>query len=196
MADIFNRKEFRSVNEQYIEKIYVAHYWRAVNYANQFLRDKETAKEIAQDAFVSLWERRESMDLERNVEYYLMSTVRNKVFNLLRERQRRSKRMGVEIPVSDRLNLLALTDNSSERMLYSELSMIIRKTLNSMPAKIKETFLLCREEELSYKEVADKLGVSVKTVEYRISKSLVILREALRDYLPLLLPIFFFRDLG
>ncbi len=196
MAEFSDTGNFKSVNEQYIEKIYVAHYWRAVNYANQFLRDKETAKEIAQDAFISLWEKRESLDLERNVEYYLLSTVRNKVFNLLRERQRRAGRMGIEVPVNDRLNVLALTDYTSEKMICSELSQIIRKTLNSMPAKIKETFLLCREEELSYKEVADKLGVSVKTVEYRISKSLVILREALRDYLPLLLPIFFFRDLG
>jgi len=196
VADFFGSKEFKSVNEQYIEKIYVTHYWRAVNYANQFLRDKELSREMAQDAFISLWEKRESLDLNNNVEYYLLSTVRNKVFNHLRHKQRRAKHMGEELPVSDRLNLITLSDFSSERLLYSELSSILRNTLNEMTPSIRETFLLCREEELSYKEIADKLGVSVKSVEYRISKALAILREALGDYLPLLLPMIFFRDLG
>jgi RNA polymerase sigma-70 factor (ECF subfamily) len=104
--------------------------------------------------------------------------------------------MGEELPVSERLNLIGLEDSSSEKLLYSELSAILKKTLNEMTPSIRETFLLCREEELSYKEIADKLGVSVKSVEYRISKALAILREALGDYLPLLLPMIFFRDLG
>ncbi len=194
MADFFGSKEYRSVNDRYIEKIYVTHYWRAVNYANQFLRDGELAREIAQDAFISLWEKRESLDPENNIEYYLLSTVRNKVFNHLRTKQRRAKHMGEELPVSDRLNLITLGESSSERLLYSELSAILKKTINGMSPIIRDTFLLCREEELGYKEIAQKLGVSVKTVEYRISKALVILREELRDYLPLLLPLILFGD--
>lgn len=130
MADFFGNKEYRSVNEGYIEKIYVTHYWRAVNYANQFLRDGELAREIAQDAFISLWEKRESLDPENNIEYYLLSTVRNKVFNQLRTKQRRAKHMGEELPVSDRLNLITLGESSSERLLYSELSAILKKTIN------------------------------------------------------------------
>ncbi len=196
MADIFGNREYRSVNEQYIEKVYVAHYWRAVNYANQFLRDLELAREIAQDAFISLWEKRESLDPENNIEYYLLATVRNKVFNHLRTKQRRARRMGEELPVSDRLNLITLEDSSSERLLYKELSGILRNTINGLSPAIRETFLLCREEELSYKEVAQKLGVSVKTVEYRVSRALVVLRDALGDYLPLLLPLILYGDFG
>jgi RNA polymerase sigma-70 factor (ECF subfamily) len=196
VADFFNSKELRSVNEQYIEKIYITHYWRAVNYANQFLRDTELAREIAQDAFISLWEKRESLDMGNNIEYYLLSTVRNKVFNHMRSKQRRTNHMGEELPVSDRLNLITLSDYSSERLLCSELSAILKNTLNKMSPNIRETFLLCREEELGYKEIATKLGISIKTVEYRISKALAILREALKDYLPLLLSLILLRDLG
>lgn len=189
-------KKYRSVNEQYIEKIYVTHYWRAVNYANQFLRDKELAREMAQDAFISLWEKRESLDLNNNVEYYLLSTVRNKVFNHLRHKQRRAKHMGEELPVSERLNLIGLEDSSSEKLLYSELSALLKNTLKEMTPAIRETFIMCREEELGYKEVAERLGVSVKTVEYRIGRALAILREALGDYLPLLLPFILCGDLN
>lgn len=104
--------------------------------------------------------------------------------------------MGEELPVSDRLNLITLEDSSSEKLMYKELSGILRNTINGMSPAIRETFLLCREEELSYKEVAQRLGVSVKTVEYRVSKALVLLRDALRDYLPLLLPLILYGDLN
>jgi len=196
VADFFKSREFRSVNEKYIEKIYITHYWRAVYYANQFLRDTELSREIAQDAFVSLWRKRESLDLSNNVEYYLLSTVRNKVFNHLRSKQRRANHIGMEIPVSDRLNLITLNDSSSERLLYSELSAILKSTLINMSPNIRETFLLSREEDLSYKEIAEKLGISTKTVEYRISKALIVLRVALKDYLPLMISFILLRDLG
>lgn len=186
MIDFSNFNESKSVNEKFVEHIYDLYYWKAVNYANTFLRDIEISKEITQDAFISLWEKRDSLDLSKNVECYLLAAVRNKVFNLLRKRQRVAKSMGQEVSITDRLNIIALNDSSSDKVISTELMQIINKTLKSMKPEISQTFLLCREEDLSYKEVAVRKNVSVKTVEYRISKALKIMRLALADYLPLL----------
>ena len=173
----------KTANECFIEQLYHLHYGKIVHYANHFLRDIETSKEMAQEAIISLWQKRETLDINGNIEYYLLSTVRNKVFNLLRHRQRVAARMGDKVSINDNLGIIALSDSSADKILHSELSGIIAKTIKSMNSKVRDTFILCREQGLSYKEIAQDLQVSVKTVEYRMSKALEILRAALADYL-------------
>jgi len=182
----------QTVNEHFIEQLYLSHYWKAVNYANHFLKDVETAKEMAQEAMISLWQKRDQLDIAGNVAYYLLSTVRNKAFNLLKQKQRIAQRMGNPVSVSDRLGMIALGDSSADKVIHAELSATIAKTIDAMSSKISTTFLLCREEGLSYKEVAQKLNVSVKTVEYRISKALDILRSVLSEYLILIILLYNF----
>lgn len=177
--------------ESYIEEIYSRSYLKAVNYANCFLHDIELSKEVAQEAFVCIWERRKSLLLHENIEYYLLTTVRNKVFNLLKHRQRVAKSLGTEVSIHDRLSMTALSDDSSQKVLCTELSKLVDRTLNTLSFDIVETFRMSRDEGLSYKEIAEKQGVSVKTIEYRISKALKQLRISLADYLALILWIKF-----
>jgi len=181
-----------TVNERFIEQLYHSHYWKAVHYANHFLKDLETAKEMAQEAMISLWQKRETLEITGNVAYYLLSTVRNKVFNYLKHKQRVAARMGNQISINDRLGMIALSDSSADKVIYAELSGLIAKTIDSMNAKIRTTFMLCREHGLPYKEIAKELNVSVKTVEYRISKALDLLRFALSEYLVILFLVYFF----
>lgn len=173
--------------ELYIEQIYNRSYSKAVNYANQFLHDTELSKEVVQDAFLVLWERREKLILHENIEYYLLTVVRNKIFNLLKHRQRVAKKMGSEVSLNDRLSMVALNDDSSQKVLCSELSRLVDRTLDSMSRDIVETFRMSREEGLSYKEIAEKQDVSVKTIEYRISKALKLLNISLADYLAIII---------
>lgn len=173
--------------ELYIEQIYNLYYKKTVNYANLFLKDIELAKGIAQEAFISIWERRDILADKNNIEYYLLVTVRNKALNLLKHKQRKAKKMGSEVPVSDRLSIIALSDDSSQKVLCKEISDIVDTTLNSMSAEIRNTFLMSREEGLSYKEIAERAGVSVKTVEYRITKALKLLTKNLSEFLTVLL---------
>lgn len=95
--------------------------------------------------------------------------------------------MGTEVPVSDRLSIIALSDDSSQKVYCKEMSVIIDKTLNSLSPDIRETFLMSREEGLSYKEIAEKSNVSIKTIEYRITKALKLLTASLSDFLTILL---------
>ena len=152
----------------------------------------ETAKEMTQEAIISLWQKRDKLDVTGNIEYYLLSTVRNKVFNLLKHKQRVAARMGKKVSVSDKLAIMALSDSSADIVIQTELSSIVAKTLDSLGPKIKNTFVLCREQGLSYKEVAKELNISVKTVECRISKALETLRSALVDYITIFILLYFF----
>ena len=188
-----SHNHIKTANELFIEQLYYLHYGKIVNYANHFLRDVETAKEIAQEAIISLWQKRDTLDINGNIEYYLLSTVRNKVFNLLRNRQRVSARMGKKVSINDHLGIIALSDSSADNVLQSELTGIIAKTIESMSPAVKNTFILCREQGLSYKEIALESQISIKTVEYRISKALEALRTALADYLPVFILFYFFR---
>lgn len=173
--------------ELYIEQVYKSYYRKAVNYANQFLKDTELSKEMAQEAFVSIWEKRDVLDIHCNIEYYLMATVRNKALNHLKHKQRVASRMGTEVSVSDRLSIIALNDDSSQKVICKELSDIVDKTLDTMSPDIRETFLMSREEGLSYKEIAEKSNVSIKTIEYRITKALKLLTAQLSEFLTILL---------
>lgn len=172
--------------ELYIEQVYHLYYRKAVNYANQFLKDTELSKGMAQEAFISIWERRNTLDVNCNVEYYLLATVRNKALNYLKHKQRMAKNMGTEVPVSDRLSIIALSDDASQKVCCKEISAIVDKTLNSLSPDIRETFLMSREQGLSYKEIAEKSNVSIKTIEYRITKVLKILTADLSDFLTIL----------
>lgn len=181
-----NYSNIKGVNEQYLARLYETHYMLCVNYANQFLRDMELAKEMAQEAFVALWLKRESLDSNNNVEYYLLATVRNNVFNHLRKKQRIANKMGTQMPVNDRLSLIAIEDDVSERLLHNELRRELNKALKKIPQIFSETFVLSREFRLSYKEIAAKQGISVKTVEYRMSKALQIIKNELAEFLPII----------
>jgi len=182
----------KTASEGLIEKLHHLYYWKTVNYANYFLKDLETSKEMAQEAMISLWLKRDQLDTTGNIEYYLLSTVRNKALNLLKHRRRVAAKMGHKISVTDKLAEIALSDSPADTVIFSELSATIDKTIDGMNQHIKTTFLLCREQGLSYKEIAKELNISVKTVEYRISRALEILRSALGEYFLLLFILFFF----
>ncbi len=170
------------------EVLYKKNFQRAVFYCNQYVRDMEVSRGIAQDAFINLWEKRDSLDmLEGNPEYYLMTIVRNLAINSIRKKMREAKRAGNKVSIDDQINAISLSQQPLDLATYKEMSVIIDSTMESMPQKVKEVFLLSREQELTYPQIAEKLGVSVKTVEYRLSKALAIFRRKLSGYMPLLL---------
>ncbi|NCC46655.1 MAG: RNA polymerase sigma-70 factor [Bacteroidia bacterium] len=185
MSDVMHKMVF---SYEEFEVLYKKNFRRAVFYCNQYVRDMEVSRGIAQDAFINLWEKRESLDMfGGNPEYYLMTIVRNLAINSIRKKMREAKRAGIKVSVDDQINAISLSQQPTDLATYKEMSAIIDSTMESMPQKVKEVFLLSREQELTYPQIAEKLGVSVKTVEYRLSKALAIFRRKLSGYMPLLL---------
>lgn len=168
--------------------LYKKSFLKAVHYSNQYVNNYELAKEIAQESFISLWEKRHSISHQKgSVEYYLITIVRNNSFNAIRNKIRETNRIGKPISIDDRINSIALSQDPVDELTYQEMSKIISETIGGMSQKIKEVYLLSREQEMTYMQIAQELDVSIKTVEYRISKALALFRNSLAKYMPVII---------
>ena len=168
----------------YFEHLYREYYPKAVFFAQQYIRNEEEAKEIAQDAFVTLWEKRATIKPELSIRAYILTIVRNQCLNVLRKRiteQKYTDRLSAQ---EETANYMALNDSTLDTLHIKELEELIEEALTEMPEKMSEVYRMNREQELTYDEIAIELAVSVKTIEYRMSKALLFFRSKLKDYLP------------
>ena len=147
-------------------------------FAQKYVKDFETAKEIVQDAFISLWEKRETIDMNRPVKSYLTMVIHNKCTNYLRDNRK------FDAHILDIENLLEVPEyESSDSLIADELKTKIDFAISELPERCREIFVLNRYENLKYQEIADKLQISVKTVESQMSKALQHMRIRLTEYL-------------
>jgi RNA polymerase sigma-70 factor (ECF subfamily) len=147
-------------------------------FARKIVVDEDDAREVVQQVFIKLWEKRSELDLSTSLKSYLFTSVHHRSLNVIRDRKKFSS---AELPE------VAGEWDVSAQIESMELEGKIREAIDSLPEKCREIFELNRFEGLKYSEIATQLGISVKTVENQISKALKILREQLGKYLTLLL---------
>ena len=153
-------------------------------YGHRFV-ELEDAEEIVEDSLLWIWENRENLIIETSLSSYLFKMIYRKALNKLAHidaTQRADTRFYEEMQ-----EMLQDTD------LYQveELTQRIKDAIATLPESYREAFVMHRFRDMSYKEIAEILGISPKTVDYRIQQALKQLRVDLKDYLPLLLPILF-----
>lgn len=140
-------------------------------FAIRYVKEEEAAKEIVQDSFISLWEKRDVIDPERQVKSYLSTSVRNRCLNYLRDNKRFDGTL---------LSLEGLypdpPSQDSSALELKELGNQIRSAISELPEKCRQVFELNRFEQMKYQQIADHLQISVKTVETQMSKALAHLR--------------------
>lgn len=152
--------------------------WFAVKY----VKDLDTAKEIVQDAFINLWEKRENIDLSKPVKSYLSTIIYNKSLNYLRD----NKKFNKDILAFE--NIYPDTGYyQTDKLIEDEISIKIKSAIEELPEKCREVFILSRYENLKYQQIADKLQISVKTVEAQMSKALQHMRIRLVDYITIMI---------
>ena len=149
-------------------------------YGNRFV-SLEDAEEITQDTLLWVWVNRESLTIERSLSHYLLSMTYHRSMNLILHNQARYK---AEVRFLESVEEM-LDDNDTIQL--HELQQQIKSALASLPDTYREAFMLHRFGNKSYKEIADLLQVSPKTVDYRIQQALKQLRILLKDYSPLLI---------
>ncbi|SHM56140.1 RNA polymerase sigma-70 factor, ECF subfamily [Cyclobacterium lianum] len=152
-------------------------------YAAALLKDQEAASEIVQTVFLKLWEKRENLQISTSLKAYLYKCVYHDCLNYLKHEKVKQKHL--------ELNRQEIARGSSTVAAFSlehkEIADRFANALGGLPDKCRTVFLLSRVEELRYKEIAERLGLSVKTVEAHMGKALKTLRVALAEFLPLLL---------
>lgn len=178
--DVNKREIFLKINRgdlSTFEQVFRTLYPELCAYANRFLKDMDFAEESVQDVFYHLWEKRGKLIVETSLTSYLYRAVRNKCLQSIEHRAVELKYEQYFMQQKDYDNM-----DASEPVQMSELNEIISKTLDALPPRCSRIFRLNRFEGLRYKEIAQKLSLSVKTVEANMGKALKLFRENLKDY--------------
>ncbi|MEC3881112.1 RNA polymerase sigma-70 factor [Parapedobacter sp. 10938] len=149
-------------------------------YAYSVLRDEPMAEEIVQNVFLKLWENRERMAIHTSLRAYLYKSVYHESLNYLKHKKVQRRYMEEAMVEHKRRQ-------ADEVVADSELRRQLHAALQRLPEKCRTVFQLSRFEELRYHEIAERLGISVKTVEAHMGKALKLLRLRLADFLPLLI---------
>lgn len=162
------------------EALFRRYYPLLCAYGHRFVSLPE-AEEIAQDCLLWVWEHRHALHMDTALGSYLLKMVYHKSLNLLKQSETRGRADTVFYEEH-------LLDTLQEPDFYrlEELSLRIESAVNALPGPFREAFVMHRYRGMSYNEIAVALEVSPKTVDYRIRQALRILRNELKDYLPLL----------
>lgn len=166
------------LDSQAFEELFRSLFPGLVLFARKYVPDLDTAREIVHNVFFNLWEKRGQIDTSSSLKSYLFASVHNRCLNFIRD----EKKFDRDESRLQQLDSIDFEDGSA-RLEEQELAERIFEALRALPEKCREVFSLNRFEGLKYSEIAARLGISVKTVEARMSKALKILREKLADYL-------------
>lgn len=165
-------------DETAFEQVFKTHFKRLHAYAFTILRDEVEAEEMVQQVFFRLWERNENLSLTGSVSAYLYRAVHNESLNYIKHQKVRSNHQ-LHIAYSMKNEV----EHPAKKVMAGELEKKIHSALNELPEQCRTIFQMSRFDELKYREIADKLGISVKTVENQMGKALKLLREKLVDFL-------------
>lgn len=154
---------FKNIFDSYFDAVRSYVYYR--------LADEDVASDITQDVFMRVWEKRETLD-EKNIKPLLYKIASDMVVS-------RWRREAVRLDFSKNMTVTEKDLSPQELMLFDELKKRYSDTLAGMPESQRETFLMSREEGLKYREIAGRLGLSVKAVEKRMTAALKILKSKL-----------------
>lgn len=168
--------------DEAFERLFKSHFRRLHAYACTLLRESSQAEEMVQHVFVRLYERADDLRIETSIEAYLYRSVYHECLN-------HQKHLKVRRAYQAHATRQGEPSSAGPGSPLRELESRIRTAMNELPEQCRTVFQLSRFESLKYREIADHLGISVKTVENQMGKALRILREKLIDYLPLLLLI-------
>lgn len=170
-------------DEQALELLFRKFNVRLCAFANKFLNDTEEAQEVVQEMFIKIWEGRDEIDPEESLKSYIFKIVQNLSLNKLRRKKVESR----YVEIYKQVYLEHKEFSAHESLLAKELEGHISQSIGKLPGECRKIFELSRFEGLKYREIADTLNISIKTVEAQMSKALRYLRIELRDYLTLFL---------
>jgi RNA polymerase sigma-70 factor (ECF subfamily) len=169
----------RNGEEKAFEQLFLRYYPALCVYAKQFVGD-EDSKEVVQNLMVWLWENREMVVVESSLRSYLFSAVRNSCLTELKKKEIRRK---AHHHIHQKLQHLF---ENPDFYVADELAKRIEEAVAALPESYRTAFVKNRFEQKTYNEIAKELGVSAKTIDYRITQALKLLRISLKDYLPLI----------
>lgn len=177
-------EEFRNNNLEAFELFFKTNQPQMVAYANKFLDDWETSRDIVQEIFLNLWENKNTIEITSSLRSYLFTAVRNQCVNNIKHKIIIQKHTDNTLARFRELELnYYQSDETHHKLFESEIGKKIEESVNNLPDQCRITFELSRYQGLKSHEIAKKMDVSVRTVETQIYRALKVLKETLKDYL-------------
>ena len=173
-----NSSQSDKISEEQFEKLFSDHYEDLCKSTFSIVNDPDTAKDIVQDVFLRIWRQRNNIAPGGTSKSYLYRSCINQALNYIKTYKRKIHREHLYV---DRGEGTSREPEAEKKLIADELSQRINACINELPPVCKEVFLLSRYEEMSYKEIAQFLDISVNTVEKHIGKALKALRAVLRE---------------
>jgi len=163
-------------DEASLEELFGYYYPRLFNFSRSFLKIEEGIDDIIQEVFIKIWQNRKKINSTVTFNSYIFTITRNLLLNELRSRFNNEK-------TKEEIRNLSLAKeySSMEQIEYCDLKETVDNLVSELPERQKEIFVLSRIEGLSHKEIAEKLKISTKTVEYHITLAVRFLRNKLKD---------------
>lgn len=176
--DLYFFSRLKLGDEDAFDYLFNFYYPGLIVYANRFLMNNSLAQEIVQGVFLKLWQDRKYIEINSSVKSYIFQSVRNKCLDILKHRKIRDDYARKVLDEQEPSN-----DVTWDTYVESELYVILIHEIEKLPPECQKVFRYSRIRNFTNREIAEKLGISVKTVENQISKALKILRVALKEYL-------------
>jgi RNA polymerase sigma-70 factor (ECF subfamily) len=165
---------------QSYEQLFHAYYNPLVQYAITLLKDADDAEDIVQQVFVSFWEKYDSFEIHTSERAMLYKAVHNASLNKIKFRK-------VRTTFAQELTTEIENHTAVEELEAKELQHKINQTIDNLPEQCGKIFKMSRFEQLKYQEIADQLGLSVKTIENQMGKALKLVRESLKAFLTIVI---------
>lgn len=174
----------QSNEEQAFELLFRKYYVRLCGFANKFIANRQESEEIVQEVFLNIWKKRDQLKLNNEIRPYLFKSVQNLCFNFI-EHQKVIDSYYSVIDVVYKNQTQEF--DTYQSVLFTEFQQRVDLAVQSLPEQCRKIFQMSREEGLKYSEIAEQLGISVKTVETQMSRALSKLKVELKDYLVVLI---------
>lgn len=158
-------------------ELYAAYKNRLLYFAMKFVKSREFAEDIFQDAFTVVWQSRRFINPDASFSSYLYTIVRNRILNQIRDMANEDKLK--EYILSHAVDSANETNN---KILFDDLKDVVSRALEQLTPRQREVFNMSRDLQMSHKEIAEALGISVNTVQEHISVSLKVIRAYLTKY--------------
>ena len=176
--DISLFKQIQSNNKSAFDILFRKYYTPLCRYAVQILRDPDESEETVQDIFVNLWTHRAQLNITKSLASYLFTSVRYRAFTFYRKESARKEHEKAFADGLDQTDIII-----SDEPDHYDVSIILNEAIEKLPDKCREIFTMSREQHLTYKQIAEQLDISIKTVETQMGIAFKKLRKELSSKL-------------
>ena len=173
-----DKKAFEIVFREYFHVLH--------EYANFYLNSSVLAEDIVQDIFLKLWDCRERLTIHSSLKGYLFRCIHNKCIQYLRHKVVKQNHGVIHQSKLEEAQLMnrLYFESGLTKLIENDIESLVNKAINDLPDKTREIYILSRHKYLKNREIATKMNLTEKSVEYHITRALESIRLYLKDYLP------------